>query len=657
MSYIKRIIFIVPALLLATLFVSCSEDPAEPGPAAPLGEPALFDLFKTQFNRGRSLKSFAKDGAGNYVVTFSDKTSCVIDPSVVRATICQVSSWPAVVPGKDGEWYVDGVSSGVEVSGPNQSLGSGSQGREGIVLVMYDGDGLYVRLSSGRMFYFHKGFVKDIGCFRFEMALNPSLSEDIVCNVANGMITGYVDSYRPPYELRATVAYRGDDLVQGANSVLSSVSVLDYSGNVSFNLQKGTVLRPYTVIITDKPKTGRIPVLTITTAGKKGIEKNNYISATMRVEDYDGLYSDVAVEDLALEIKGRGNSTWDMEKKPYKIKLAEKQRFMGMSDSKHWVLMANYSDKTLLRNNMAFELSRVAGMPWVPRYVPVEVVLNDKKQGVYMLTEHVRVASERVDIELAGPSDNSGDALTGGYFIWVDSKCRERDEDKKNPENTPGFRTPRGLPVNILGPEEPTTEQMAYITKHIKDAELAIYDTPYSEFSKILDIDSFIKYFFVEEITKDVDGDMRLSTYMCKPHKGVNGGRLYFPCVWDFDIALGNCDYNGSGNGPTGWHIRNSIWFRQLFRKDEFVKKVTEEWREFYPKLARVEVEIRKQAALIDDAQKRNFEVWRILDRHVWPNNVVLGSYDAELEYMIKFYNDRITWMNTEIEAGRHRNY
>ena len=134
-------------------------------------------------------------------------------------------------------------------------------------------------------------------------------------------------------------------------------------------------------------------------------------------------------------------------------------------------------------------------------------------------------------------------------------------------------------------------------------------------------------------------------------------GKAYFPCVWDFDISFGNCDYGDAGgmwNPSTGWWIRESVWMRQFFRNPDFCARVTEMWNELYPKLPQLEDDIRAWAAEIDDAQKRNFQKWNILGVKVWPNYVVMGSYKGEVDFLIDFIKKRAAWLNTEINAGRH---
>ncbi len=632
---VKNIFLWLLAAAAALLFFRCGHpDPVVPGdPAVNFEDISLYEAFRTQFDAGRAMDGFLIEGSGRYKVFFNDGRNRSFGETEVQVAVCTADAWPAVKP-KNGVWYVDGKSTGISYSN--------SRDGEKIVLVMYDGEGLYVRLSSGYIFFFHEGAVREIGCFRFEKALNPSLREDVVCTVSGTAIKGKLDPVTTVFDLIATVGARGTIISSGKN-IYSSVTTLNYSKDVSLILEKSAA--GSTVFRVAIASAGRLPALYINTGNvsKSSIPLNNYIDATMRLYNPDGLYSDQLDQTFTMQIHGRGNSTWGMPKKPYKIKLTDKTRLLGMSDSRHWVLLANYSDKSLLRNALAFKLSELAGMQWAVRSRPVDVYFNGTYEGLYQLAEHVRVGSERVELDLVGAADNTGSAVTGGYFLWIDEKALYN-------KGMTGFTTARGLPVVFEEPETLTTQQRSYIENFIKQTELDIYNLTFEQYSEIIDIDSFIRYFFVHELAKNVDGNMRLSTYMTKPR----GGRLGFPCVWDFDIAFGNCDYN---TGYTGWYIRDAIWFRQLFRNDKFVARVTELWRVFYPKLAEAEAEMRATARLMDDAQKRNFAKWPILGVYVWPN-VNAGSrttYQQELDYMLKFLNDRAAWMNTEILAGRHK--
>lgn len=628
MKLTVSILRVTVAFLAAAMLVCCGKPGTEtPTDNRPLDEMTLYEAFQTQFVANRQMASFSVPAAGSYRILFDDDRAMAFSDGDVDFTMCASDAWPALTIG-NGRWLIEGRDTGIAYNG---------FGGE-IVLIIYDGEGLYVRLSDGRMFFFHKDKVLDIGCFRFEKALNPNLPNDIIGTESNGTIRAKLDPGILEYNLVATVGYRGSSLTYNNRDVLSSVTRIDYSNTLSFYLTAPKGSKRFSISVSSS---SAIPKLYINTNGA-GIPKSTYINASMRVEDTDLMYALRNTETFQMEIRGRGNSTWDMPKKPYKIKLAQKQRLLGMSENKHFVLLANYSDKTLLRTIAAFEMSRLAGMQWSPASRPVELYLNGNYEGQYMLTENVRLDDDRIVFD-----DSQADepyTEHGGYLLCVDGR-------KLNEQGYAGFRTADNrVPFAFEDPEAPNAEQLAFVKNYCNLVQSTLYTNNFDEYAKLIDIKSCIQYFFVHEIAKNVDGDMRLSTFMAKGR----GGKLYFPCVWDFDLTLGNCDYLGSGNGPTGWHIRDSQWFRQLFRNQTFANEVAKEWEVFYPKLTEVEASIRYWAKLIDDAQTRNFQRWNILGVKVWPNLYALGTYEAELNYMLGFFRDRVEWMNAEIKAGRH---
>lgn len=622
--------------MAAAVSVCCSKpEPTETPPDnRSLDEMTLYEAFQTQFEANCKTAAFSTPATGSYRMLFDDNRAVTFSDSNVNVAMCASDAWPALTVG-DGRWLIDGKDTGIAYD---------KDGRD-IVLVIYDGEGLYARLSDGRMFFFHQGRVLNIGCFRFEKALNPALAGDIICTESGSTLYGRLDPGILEFNLVATVGYRGTGLTQNNREVVSSVTRLDYSRALSFAFTSNKGPARFSVSVSSSTT---IPKLYINTGGS-GIQKDTYINASLTVEDNILLYASRKSETLQMEIRGRGNSTWGMPKKPYKIKLAEKQRLLGMSESKHWVLLANYSDKTLLRTVAAFEMSRLAGMQFAPVSRPVELYLNGNYEGQYMLTENVRLGDGRIEFDAAaGAQADEPYTENGGYLLCVDGR-------KLGEQGYAGFKTKDNrVSFAFEDPEAPTAEQKKFVEDYCNLVQTTLYTNNFDEYAKLIDIKSCIHYFFVHEIAKNVDGNMRLSTFMAKGR----GGKLYFPCVWDFDLTLGNCDYltgeGADGNGPTGWYIREAQWFRQLFRNRTFADEVAKEWEVFYPELTGVESSIRYWAKLIDEAQRRNFQKWNILNQRVWPNVVALGTYEAELEYMLKFFRDRVEWMDAEIKAGRH---
>ena len=301
---------------------------------------------------------------------------------------------------------------------------------------------------------------KGITSFSFLMENNPSLTEDVICTVnEDGTITGAFNDRLSSYKLKATFELDGEEALVNNVMQQSGVSQNDFSKDVVYNitLNDGSLMKQ-TVKMTCKPAP-QVPVLRITTEnGAQILNKKDYIKGTVVIEDPAGMYWDTPRVELKMSkdkhgIRGRGNTTWDMPKKPYKLKFDEKVSIFGLGEDKEWVLLANYADKTLLRNVVAMKLSEIVGMPWTPAMLPVEVYLNGEYLGCYTFSEHKKVSEHRVDLDIVGESDNSGDAVTGDYYMEI-----EQNQD----ETTCFYTEVCGIPMMFSDPEVPTDAQRVF---------------------------------------------------------------------------------------------------------------------------------------------------------------------------------------------------
>ena len=383
-----------------------------------------------------------------------------------------------------------------------------------------------------------------------------------------------------------------------------------------------------------------IPIVRIDTKGKPILDKKNYVDGTISISDPEGLYSDVYEFKADMGIRGRGNSTWSFPKKPWKVKLDEKASLLGMPADKEWALLANYADRTLIRNIVAMKLSEICGFSWTPRMRSVEVYLNNQYQGVYTLCEHKKVSKDRVDIDVVGENDNSGDAITGGYYLEIEE---QQDE-------TTCWWTSMGVPMMFSDPEEPTSKQLEYVKNLFESFEQALWARNWSEttgYPKYIDVDSFVDYYIVQELTKNVDGNLRKSSFITKER----GKKMEMYHLWDFDLTLGNCGYfwDGVGNGPENFWIKLDKWFPHLFNDPAFVRKVQNRWNELMPEFSKIPDFIDEQALYLDKAQERNFKVWSIWESVDWVYFPSLGSYEKEVEYLKEFYTERLQWLDREL--------
>lgn len=378
------------------------------------------------------------------------------------------------------------------------------------------------------------------------------------------------------------------------------------------------------------------------------VHSSYYVDATIKIEDPDAHYSETKTLTSNMQIKGHGNSTWGMPKKPYRIKLSEEQRVLGMPKNRDWVLLANYADKSLLRNSTAMKMSQMVGMDWTPRFRNVELYFNGSYEGVYNIFEAKEVTKNKVNIDI-----DAGDLYL---------------EIEQNVDEPHSFTTKKcGVPIQFKEPEEPTSAQIKEVEKLFNDFETALYSSNFTNpdvgYAKYIDVDSFINYYIVEEIAKDIDGNIRKSTFLTYDAKTK---KVKFYNFWDFDLCFGNTDYFPSGqtgcegdpNGPKGWWIKDyntdswkgPSWYNRLFLDKNFVKKVQERWDEMYPSFEYIPEWIDYWVAEMGDAPTRNFKKWNILNTYVWPNVKITGSYSGEVKWLKDFYVARLKWLDENID-------
>lgn len=387
-------------------------------------------------------------------------------------------------------------------------------------------------------------------------------------------------------------------------------------------------------------KVSQFPTIRIVTDNGASItSKETYVGASITVEDPEKMYSDSTLYEGRMQIRGRGNTTWSQPKKPYRLKLDEHTKLLGMKGNKDWVLLANYSDKSLLRNIVAFEISRIVDLPWTPHCRTAELYLNNNYQGSYVLCQHKEVAKEKVDI----------DVENGDLYLEVDTT---QDEEVC-------FESERWLiPFMFKDPSQPTSAQVASFKAYVQEIEDQLYLNPGGAWEDLIDMDSFIGNYIVQEIAKNVDGNFRKSNFLTK----TVGGKLVVYHVWDFDIALGNCDYidsqhqNGVTNGPEGWLIKimgrkkkTDSWYPRLFMDPVFVKALQDKWTECKPELDQVPDMIDRLVELNQASYDHNFQTWKILGTYVWPNYKVCSTYAEEVAYLKEFYTKRVAWLDTEL--------
>lgn len=305
-------------------------------------------------------------------------------------------------------------------------------------------------------------------------------------------------------------------------------------------------------------------------------DKENEIPAKMQIYGKDSPESEI----MELTIRGRGNSTWNKPKKPYIITFKEKQSLMGMSKAKKWILLANYFDRTLIRNAVAYEIARKTQLKWTPTGKFVEIFLNKKFLGNYYICEKIQINKNRLNVE------------NNAYLLEFDVNYDEENKFKTSIKN---------LPINIKKPEQPTTEQLHYIQNHINFIESNLYKTDSIwTVQNYIDIQSFADYFIVYELAQNSELKHPKSAFMYMDNKLLKAGP-----VWDFDWGTFTSTKKGLLN-------KKSIWYDVLLKNDFFIKKLQESWTLYKEDFKEITTYIDSLAEYLSFSNERNYQLWPI---------------------------------------------
>ncbi|MGC3948738.1 MAG: CotH kinase family protein [Chryseolinea sp.] len=472
--------------------------------------------------------------------------------------------------------------------------------------------------------------------FTFDAADNAGkIHESIVCDIyGDSLIVGLAPSGIDVTSLIAGfVSGAADSVTIAGLKQESQWSVVDFSEPVEYSLyHNGTVARRYIVKLINSG----IPVVYINTDGSAPIvSKDEYVTGRVKIIRIDGTVD----LNSSTSIKGRGNSTWSMPKKPFRLKLNSKASVLGYPADKDWVLLANYSDKTLMRTSLAFALGEEFGLEYNSRTQPVELVINGEYQGSYLLGEHLKVAQDRVNIKELTANDEDDESITGGYFLEVDYRLDE----------TVWFYSQHGIPFTVKSPENITDKQLSYLKNYIREIEAVLFsdsiDDPVNGYSKYLDAESFIKWYWINELFKNNDAIFFSSVYMYKDRND----KLKMGPLWDFDISAGNIDFNDNDD-PTGWWVGRAPWLDRLSRAPAFAQQSHAFWKSHRANLEQVILQfIDEYSKKLETSKDLNFMKWPILDSIVWPNPVATGSYEGEINYLKSWLHKRVEWIDSRI--------
>ncbi|MFC6152616.1 CotH kinase family protein [Nocardioides yefusunii] len=408
---------------------------------------------------------------------------------------------------------------------------------------------------------------------------------------------------------------------------------------------------------------GSVPVVRVTSP-EPILTKTTYVRSQVTIDADNTQAADgtaLPSHDLSARLRVRGNSTsWVTMKLPYKVKLDERTSLLGMPASKDYVLLANFYDRSLLRNTAAFEAARRIGMPWSPRMVDVDLYVNGTYKGVYQLGEGIEVEPGRVDL---GADDLPETPDDGGFLIEAD---HWDDTD-------PRFTTAKGIQFYLKEFGSESDEYREALAAQMQEFEDVLYSDDFLDeetgYRRLVDLRSFADWYLAHELTKSTEANFGTSVWMQR----AVGGKLSMGPPWDFDQSAGVRNSFGIDD-PEGWFVHRGPlkpgvaralgmvtdgphWIQRMLHDPEFRALVQQRWVEVSPGLTAMVSDLARHADRLEDSAVRNFApipsgAGMFLGKSLLDeNDMVLHhtTWRGHADSVVSWYRNRIAWLDKAI--------
>ncbi len=418
---------------------------------------------------------------------------------------------------------------------------------------------------------------------------------------------------------------------------------MDLTGECRIEIPDGNG-NTVTCTVTAERESYGLPLLEIHTDGGAAIvEKNTYIHGRLTV---DG-------EEHLMKIKGRGNASWNyFPKKAYRIKLDSGASILGLTKNRDWVLVSNYADKSLIRNCVASSIaSSLSGLEYTSTHIPVNLYINGEYMGVYTFADKIEAGKGRLD--LGDPVYGANGVEDVGFLLEIGW-----DFDGENVYNKDFFNTEWAFRIYVKEPEIPqaNTPEFTFIKNYVIATENALLNGGWENY---IDLDSWVDWFIVNELTFNTESSFYRSCYLWKPA----GGKLRLGPVWDFDMAFGN--HYGDLPGYNGWCTTESTyqylytnWMNLLIRYPAFTDRLVERWNEVKDSLLVTSLEaIDTYSEMLDGSEQQNFKRWDIMGVGVGMGSVDIytyNTYDKQVQYLRDFINTRWQYIDNRLNSGEY---
>ncbi|GHU61825.1 hypothetical protein FACS1894123_01780 [Bacteroidia bacterium] len=384
-----------------------------------------------------------------------------------------------------------------------------------------------------------------------------------------------------------------------------------------------------------------LPTIYINTEQKKPITSTEtYIKTTVIVVSSDPTEN----LNMTAQIRGRGNSTWGMPKKPYRLKLDKKTRLLNLpAKEKDWVLLANCADKSLIRNAIAGKIGELVGLKFSPSARFVDVVLNGTYMGNYQVTDQIEVGEKRVDVQEQKATPAQPSVVTGGFLI-----------ESGGAAEYPNFRPSSGLNMSIKYPDykDYGSAQWGYLSKYVTDYvnnfDKILFSKDFTDPEKgyraWVDTTSLINWYIACELSGNSDSFW--STYM---YKYNSSDKLYFGPLWDYDIAFNNDNRMGNAVQKLMREIAHEprTWIARFSQDQWFKSAVNKRWQELVDEniLQNLLDYVNSLTVLIDKSQEMNFKKWNIRQQNLGWEQQIYPTYKESIDYLLYYLKERVSYL------------
>jgi len=420
----------------------------------------------------------------------------------------------------------------------------------------------------------------------------------------------------------------------------------------------------------------RLPILEINTKGAERLEPGFLRESDLFIYDNGGINrtSDAPTQTVKkIYAKWRGSSSLDFDKRNigFEVRDSATQEeidvsILGMPEHDDWAIHGPYSDKTLMRNSLAYMWARDI-QPWAPRSKHVDVVLNDEYQGVYLFVEKVRRDKERIDISKLDADETSGLELTGGYIIQVGNNSESLDAGDawlSTYDQTNGARVFTQYTLDYPNTDSLGANQFDYIENYTRNIEgefaAANYTNPQTGYRNRINLPSWVDHAIVQEITGNYDA-FRRSLYIVKD-RDDDGGRFAGGPSWDFNIAFGN-DSMCLGQNVEGWVMSEigpncdkslPYFVSQMFDDPVYKARFRARWEGLRQNIlsdARINSDIDSLASLLALPQQADERRWEHIGTFVWPNAFIGQTWFEEVSFLRDWIIRRVNWIDANVQT------